>query len=240
MSPIRAHHVAFANEASGEEMQLYLKASDTVRLTWMPDELIPSYLRVDNIESFQVSIQLYQQIPFIETGTPNWKAIPNFAQGGLNSGETMFAVPSGLVMENCPDQNSLCPVAFRVSTTVRIPGREETDTVDVAIWTAVAYLQADSADEASLSQICQEWAAPPPPDDTRNRIPESRLNQLPSCPPTQQQAQVDNRFRREVMSSVLSALDTRYEKDAIKFYTPNAEVCYLLIVMGDSRFVDLL
>ena len=236
VSPIRAHHVAFTNEASGEEMQLYFKAGDTIRLTWIPQELIPSFLDNTNIESFEVTIQLYQQIDMQRRGAPNWQAIPNAAQNALNSGEATFTVPTGLVMKDCPDQNNLCPVAFQVSSQAPIPGGE-TSTVKVAIWTALAYLQADNADEASLSQICQEWAAPPPPDDmNRNRIPNSRLNQLPSCPPTQLQARFDNRFRREDMSSIMSAHNTGYERDAMKFYTPGAEVCYVLIVMGDSRF----
>ena len=232
MSPIRAHHAAFANEASGEEMQLYFKANDIIRLTWLPRELIPSFLSNTNIESIEVSIQLYQQIG-MQPRRSNWQPISSASQDGLNNGQAMFTVPAGLVMEICPDQSSLCPVAFRISAAVPIPG-DRTRTVEVAIWTALAYLQADDADEASLSQICQDWAAPSD-DMNRNKIPNSRLDQLPSCPPLRQQARADNRFTREDLGSIMSTHNTGYERNAMKFYTPDAEICYVLIVMEDSR-----
>ena len=109
---------------------------------------------------------------------------------------------------------------------VELPARSS-----AGIWSAVGYLQANQAAETSLSNICDQWA------QSSNRILQSRLQQLPACPPLQRQVVLDARFRLETSQSTVTTLVSHYEEGSRRFYTPMASTCYVLIVM-EGRFVD--
>ena len=105
--------------------------------------------------------------------------------------------------------------------------------VDAGIWSGVAYLQSDSANENDLSMLCDKWA-----NSQVNQIPTSRLNELPGCPPTLTQATMDNRFRREQFDSRFTDMATGYGEGATEFYHPEIEgaICYQQITL-DNRLV---
>lgn len=100
----------------------------------------------------------------------------------------------------------------------------------------MAYLEINFTTESSLSLECDAWFSPPPPESERNKIPEARLRQIPTCPPTRALAAADFRFRREEMNTAFGSLDTGYVEAAMKFYYPEASICYLQIVMG-GRYI---
>lgn len=223
-------------ESSSDEMQLYLKANDVITLTWLPRELVPSFLS-DEFEGLLIAVGLYQQTLSLLRGS-DWIFVSGSTVGGFpNSGSAQYTIPGGLDLQECGDDNQLlCPIVFRLSATVPIPGGS--DTTEVAIWSAVAYLQSDGATAMSLSELCNDWFTPEPPATTNpNEIQGSVLNSLPMCPPTLAQATADNRFRRETMESAMSDLASGYSQAAMKFYYPEASVCFVEIVM-EERFVS--
>ena len=236
VSPIRAHQVQFTNEASEEDMQLYFKQNDVIKLSWLPQEVVPSYLTNDT-ENIRLKIELYQ-IYKTSRDILTWKVIGNnpLIADTANDGSEEVTIPSNLVMDDCPDQNFLCPVAFKISLVSGaiiniVWAGQVTLPRGIGIWSGVAYLQSDSANETYLGIECDKWA-----NAQVNKIPTSRLNELPACPPTLTQATMDNRFRREQFDSPFTNMATGYGEGATKFYHPGIEVCYQQITL-DIRFV---
>ena len=236
VSPVRGHQVGFSVASSSDEMQLYFRADDEISLTWMPREVVPSYL-TDDFEDLMMTIEMYQQIPFtistradwvLLTGSTGMDAVPN-------TGTAQYTIPAGLMLHDCGSDNRLlCPVVFRLSTTVRTPAGRD---AELAIWSAVGYLQSDDASADMLGELCDNWFTPQPPAMTStNEIPDSILNDLLECPPTQAQATADSRFRMETMQSALSDHSSGYPQAAMKFYHPAASVCFLEIIM-EGRLV---
>lgn len=244
MSPVQAHQVGFSVSSSGNQMQLYLRSKDVITLRWLPSEVLPNYI-IKNPNDIKVNIQLFRQRNRPQLSSlPRWEPIDKTLISDLdNTGSANFMVPENLKMGSCFfNQNQLCPVVFSLTvadgTTVNVTGAGKIflpsgrATPEVGIWSSVAFLQSNTATEASLSEVCQSWSSPPPPESGRNRILEGRLRQIPACPPTQALAEADVQFRREEMGTVFGQLDTGYAEAAIKFYHPEASVCYLQIVMA--------
>ena len=226
-------------ESASEGMELYLRPNDVVNITWMPEELIPSHL-IANSNETKVNIQLFQQLDRAETLTvPRWEEIPNTQVVNLdNTGSAVFKVPAVMDLKDCLRQKQLCPIAFRVSAVVgsmvTVPnanvgpvGLPTGPRTEVGIWSGVGYLRSHTATMMSLGVACQEWNTL-----TENNIPTSIQNEVPVCPPTEQKARVDNRFREEELNSAFGTFDTGYAQSAMKLYYPEARVCYIEIVMN--------
>ncbi len=223
-------------------MQLYFKANDIVTLSWLPEEVVPSYITND-ITNIRVDIQLFQQGILSRRSLLDWIPIDGAEMINLsNNGLQEFRIPAGLEMKICSEQSEVCPVAFKVSATrntevdITSPGVAPTRVIlptrqspAVGIWSGVAYLQADTTDSTSLLLLCNKWAE----DTQKNAIPTSSLESLPVCPPTQALASVDVRFRREQLESVATQMDTGYAVGATAFYHPEVTkaTCYLEVVM---------
>ena len=220
-------------------MQLYFKANDIVTLSWLPEEVVPSYITND-ITNIRVDIQLFQQGIPSRRSSPDWILIDGAEMLNLtNNGLQEFRIPAGLEMKICSEQNEVCPVAFKVSASrdtevdITSPGVAPTRVMLLSspgIWSGVAYLQADTTDNTSLLLLCNKWAE-------NNAILTSRLERLPVCPPTLALASVDVRFRREQLESVATQMDTGYAVGATAFYHPEVTkaTCYLEVVM-DARY----
>ena len=241
VSPATSNRVDFSTTSSSDILQLYFRSGNTVKLSWTPEDLLPNSITT-NASMIPVHIQLYQQFENTVRGIGNvldWTPIDGIPPmtNLPNDGSEDFVVPPGLVMRSCPNQNLICPVAFKVSTvkgaTVNINGAGQIDlpsrnTEEAGIWSGAAYLQSDEANSASLSQICSDWSS-----NINNNIPTSILNQLPTCPPLRAQAEVDSRFRMEELSNPQV---TNYSKAATKFYHPDDSgvICYLQIVTTEN------
>ena len=154
----------FNIETSEDDMQLYFKQNDLIKLSWLPQEVVPSYLTNDT-ESLKLKIELYQQ--YKHRNALSWKLVGNgpLISNTANDGSEEIKIPNGLVMNYCPDQNLLCPVAFKVSvvsdTVIDIPWAGKVTLpsfIDAGIWSGIAYLQSDSANETYLSMLCDNWA----------------------------------------------------------------------------------
>ena len=235
VSPVRGHQVGFSVLSSSDGMQLYFRANDVISLTWMPREVVPSYL-TDDFDDLLMTIELYQQIPFTFKGRADWVLLSGSRVGGVpNTGTAQYTIPAGLMLQGCGSGNQLlCPVVFRLSATVLTPAGRN---VELAIWSAVGYLQSDDATASMLGELCDNWFTPLPPVMTSaNEIPDSILNDLLECPSTQAQATADSRFRMETMQSALSDHNSGYRQAATKFYYPAASVCFLEIIM-EGRLV---
>ena len=235
VSPVRGHQVGFSVASSSDEMQLYFKANDVITLTWMPREVVPSFL-TDDFGVLPMTIEFYQQIPFTIKDRADWVLLSGSRMDGVpNTGTAQYTIPAGLMLQDCGGDNRLlCPVVFRLSTTVRTPAGRN---AELAIWSAVGYLQSDDATADMLGELCDDWFTPQPPATTStNEIPDSILNDLLECPPTQAQATADSRFRMETMQSALSDHSSRYPQAAMNFYYPAASVCFLEIIM-EGRLV---
>ena len=235
VSPVRGHQVGFSVTSSSDEMQLYFKANDIISLTWMPREVVPSYL-TDDFENLMMTIELYQQIPFAIIGRADWLLLTGSRVDGVpNTGTAQYTIPAGLPLQDCGSGNRLlCPVVFRLSATVPTPSGRN---AELAIWSAVGYLQSDDATANMLVELCNDWFMPQPPAmRSPNEIPDSILNDLLECPPTQAQATADSRFRVETMQSALSDHSSGYPQAAMKFYYPAASVCFVEIIM-EGRYI---
>ena len=145
-----------------------------------------------------MTIELYQQIPFAINTRADWVLLTGSTgvDGVPNTGTAQYTIPAGLTLQDCGSENQiLCPVVFRLSTNVPTPAGRN---VELAIWSAVGYLQSDDATAGMLGELCDNWFTPQPPAmRSTNEIPESILNDLLACPPTQAQATADRRFRME-------------------------------------------
>ena len=241
VSPATSNRVDFNTTPSSDDLQLYLKSGNTVRLSWTPEDLLPDSITT-NASMIPVHIQLYQQFENTVRGIGrvlDWGPIDGIPPmtNLPNDGSEDFIVPQGLVMMSCPNQNLVCPVAFKVSivkgSTVNITGAGQIDlpsrnAEEAGIWSGAAYLQSDEANSASLSQICSDWSS-----NINNNIPTSILNQLLTCPPLRAQAEADNRFRREELSRPQVS---SYPKAAMKFYHPDDDgvTCYVQIVTTEN------
>ena len=192
-----------------------------------------------HLDDTKINIELYQQIQKFQRNkkVTDWVPIDNTKMSDVtNDGSMEMTIPKDLVMKNCPNQKELCPVAFKVSvdggTMVNISSAEQLVRLPrghtAGIWSGIAFLQADGANAASLSQICEDWF-----NNDTNKIPMSILLRLLTCPPTSAQATVDNRFRREDFGRQA----TGYDRAAMRFYHPDDErvTCFLQIVMGDRE-----
>ena len=199
-------------------------------------EVVPISLNLGNTK---INIELYQQIQKFRGSkkVTDWVPIDDTKMSDVtNNGSVEMTIPKGLVMKNCPDQNKLCPVAFKVSidggTLVNVSSGEQLVRLPrghtAGIWSGIAFLQADRANTASLSQICEDWF-----NNDNNKIPTSILLRLLTCPPTSAQATVDSRFRREDFGRQA----TGYDRAAMRFYHPDDErvTCFLQIVMSDGE-----
>lgn len=220
-------------------MQLYFRPNSVVQLNWLPREVVPSYLVPDNVEDLLITIELHQQISLSSRRRVDWVLVSGSEVSGLaNNGSVKYTIPQRMGLQDCGDQNQLlCPVAFKLSATVPIPGGS--NTVTVAIWSAVGYLQSDTATDNDLIELCEDWFTPEPPAmNSPNEITDSTLSILLMCPPTLAQAMADNRFRREVMESAFSSMSLGYPQAAMKFYYPAASVCYLEVITTRSEVID--
>lgn len=118
VSPVRAHQVGFSIATSSDDMQLYLKPKDVVRLTWLPREVLPGYI-IKNPNDIKINIQLFQQRDRPSTSSlSRWESIDGTYLSNLdNTGSVDFTVPEVLKMSECFNQDQLCPVAFNVTVT---------------------------------------------------------------------------------------------------------------------------
>ena len=234
VSLVRGHQVGFSVPSLNDEMQLYFRANDVISLTWFPREVVPSYL-TDDFGNLLMTIELYQQIPFAINTRADWVLLTGSRMDGVpNTGTAQYTIPAGLMLQDCGNNRLLCPVVFRLSATVPTPAGRN---AELAIWSAVGYLQSDDATADMLGELCDDWFTPLPPAMTStNEIPDSILNDLLECPPTQAQATADSRFRMETMQSALSDHSSGYPQAAMKFYYPAASVCFLEIIM-EGRLV---
>ena len=64
----------FNIETSEDDMQLYFKQNDVIKLSWLPQEVVPSYL-TDDTENLKLKIELYQQ--YKDRDALNWKLVGN-------------------------------------------------------------------------------------------------------------------------------------------------------------------
>ena len=219
-------------------MQLYFKAGDVIKLTWIPSEVVPRYLTNDPPEDIKINIRLFQQYQPFRSTSAQWIEVGDTLKGGLNNnGSVTLTIPEGLELENCLNQNAICPVAFIVSavrdTMVKVTGTDQMvvlpsgrRTPETGIWSAMGYLQPDAADP---NMICQTWNG-----TDEYRISQSMLDDLPTCPPTLAQAVADSRFRRQTFESTIGDVVSGYAEAAMKFFHPRASVCYLQIVMATT------
>ena len=165
-------------DSNDDDMQLYFKANDIVTLSWLPEEVVPSYITND-ITNIRVDIQLFQQVSNL-----NWIPIDGAEMLNLNNnGLQEFRIPARLEVRNCMEQNGVCPVAFKVSAArntevdITSPGvaairvRLPTQVSTVGIWSVVAYLQADN------TLLCDKRA-----EDMQSNV-NPTLENLPACPP---------------------------------------------------------
>ena len=221
-------------------MQLYFKPGDVIKLTWIPSEVVPRYLTNDAPEDIRVNIRLFQQYQPSRSTSAQWIEVADTLYGGLvNTGSVTLVIPEGLELENCLNQNSICPVAFKVSavegTMVKVTGTDQvvalpsgSRTPETGIWSAVGYLQRDNTTD--LNMLCNEWFMPEPDYS----ISQSLLDDLPTCPPTLVQAVADSRFRRQTFESTIGDVVSGYAEAAMKFFHPLASVCYLQIIMATT------
>lgn len=203
--------------------------------------MVPRYLTNDAAENIKINIRLFQQYEPSRSTLAQWREVGDTLKGDLdNTGSATITIPEGLELENCLNQNSICPVAFKVSavegTMVNVTGTNLVvvlpsgqRTPETGIWSAVGYLQPDDATDPNT--VCNDWFTPQPDYS----ISQSLLEQLPTCPPTLDQAVADNRFRRQMFQSITGNVASGYAEAAMKFFHPLASVCYLLTTMGMSE-----
>ena len=174
VSLVRGHQVGFSVASASDEMQLYFRANDVISITWLPREVVPSYL-TDDFEDLLMTIEMYQQTPFAIRTRADWVLLTGSRLDGVsNTGTAQYTIPAGLMLQDCGSGNRLlCPVVFRLSTTVPTPAERD---VELAIWSAVGYLQSDDATADMLGELCDDWFTPQPPAMTStNEIPNSIL-----------------------------------------------------------------
>jgi hypothetical protein len=232
VSPIRGHQVGFSVAASSDEMQLYFRPNDVITLTWLPREMAPSHI-TDDFEDLMITVELHQQRSTLTATARNWQFLAGSQVRGIaNSGTVQYTIPNGLRLTDCDSGGrTLCPVVFRLSATIPSPAASPPGgTIEVSIWSAVAYLQ--SGMDSSVRDLCQGWSMSDMPGGTNtNEIPNSILNSLMMCPPTLAQAAADNRLRIDTMESELSDFVTGYSQAAMKFYHPGSSVCFIEILL---------
>jgi hypothetical protein len=232
VSPIRGHQVGFSVAASSDEMQLYFRPNDVITLTWLPREMAPSHI-TDDFEDLMITVELHQQRSTLTATARNWQFLAGSQVRGIaNSGTVQYTIPNGLRLTDCDSGGrTLCPVVFRLSATIPSPAASPPGgTIEVSIWSAVAYLQ--SGTDSSVRDLCQGWSmSNMPATFNPNEIPNSILNSLMMCPPTLAQAAADNRLRMDAMESELSSFATGYSQAAMRFYHPGSSVCFIEMLL---------
>ena len=244
-------------------MQLYFITGDVIKLTWIPSEVVPRYLTNDPPEDIKINIRLFQQYQPRFSTSAQWIEVGDTLKGGLNNtGSVTLTIPEGLELEDCLDQNAICPVAFKVSavegTMVKVTDTDQVivlpsggRTPETGIWSPVAYLQVQLI-KISFNDNDNDTADTTDTTDTTEHDPnlvcnnwffesepdysisQSLLEQLPACPPTLAQAVADSRFRRQTFESTTGDVASGYAEAAMKFFHPRASVCYLQIVMATT------
>ena len=212
---------------AAEDNQLLFKPSDTIHVTWPPEEVIPPYL-TSGIDQVNVDIEVFEEI-----GERNWKELNELSQTAVpNSGSQEIIIPSqiGLQCQSELSATHVCPVAIRVSITMGTPltttGGEIIQSPflrTIGIWSGVAFIQSRAFSEPQFSTACDMWANP---HDSSLITSDEIWNRLPACPPLLSQARLDPKFELEEMESVLGSTSTMYPEQSMKFFHPNLMECY--------------
>ena len=213
-----------------EDDQLLFKPSDTIHVTWPPEEVIPPYL-TSGTDQVNVDIEVFEEI-----GERNWKELLELSQINVsNSGSQEIVIPSQIRLQ-CQSELSathVCPVAIRVSITLgtllTTTGGEIIDSPflrTIGIWSGVAFVQSRAFSEPQFSTACDIWANPRGPSGASHNTPEEIWRRLPACPPLLSQARLDPKFELEEMESVLGSTSTMYPEQSMKFFHPNLMECY--------------
>ncbi len=116
---------------------------------------------------------------------------------------------------------NVCPVAFKISISKEfsIELIQSTRLSSIGIWTGVGFLPSASNTETSLRLSCGVWR------DNDEQVGGSLFaRSLPPCPPNQALANLDSRYEREVMSSIVGT--TSYDKSYMEFFHPGVSTCF--------------
>ena len=230
VSPERAHQIQFQDMDADSENQLLFKPSDRIRVTWLPEAVIPSYL-TSSTEQVNVDIEVFEEIR-----VRDWKELLELTQTAVpNSGSQEIVIPPQIRLQ-CQSElfvNNICPVAIRVSITMgtllTTTGGETIDSPflrTIGIWSGVAFIQSRAFSEPQFSTACDIWANPRGPSGASHNTPEEIWRRLPACPPLVTQARLDPKFELEEMESVLGSTSTMYPEQSMKFFHPNLMECY--------------
>lgn len=167
---------------------MVLQPSTPLTITWSPISLIYAI----DPNSYTVDVSLYRLTDTYCGGT--WTEIANLASSVPNTGEAQVIIPElngaevfpitvqvglsrNLIIEQPIDNRSRVLLQQLVQSDLR-PGQ----------WADVRYITLAS----SFHSLCDEWS------DSQRLDAGDRLNdQVLSCPPTMNQAHLDNRFSME-------------------------------------------
>ena len=201
------------------ESDLLFTPGATFTITWSPNSIVPS---VDP-DSFTVDVGLY----CFNEASDTFTAVAILANDIENSGETVVTLPSQI-----SGFSDVCifSIEVMVGGTTNALNRRQVDPdlvnrlIELAesgrragVWGIVGYLTFS----LFLRGLCEAWCATQPAN-----IGQTSINQVLPCPPTVQQAMVDNRFEMENM--LIS-----------RTFHPGTDRCFRQIVMNRSvRFLS--
>lgn len=189
--------------------------NEPFNVTWNPENIL-LHTVFGEPSSFTVDVVLHEY----NFNTEVWTELQVLANNIPNTGETQVMIQGIIDNRVTFELPDVCRIAIAVAVS-----RESTSlrkrTVDFAQferiagavkqWTREAYAvvkeMARNALANTLRSKCKKWCDEQPPN-----IGQEILDRLPPCPPTVQQAHVDNRFQ----------LDNRL----IRFFHPGAENCF--------------
>ena len=197
--------------------ELLLGADNSeMRLSWAPDQLIPSSLE----NNITVDISLYMQ-KYSSKGrdfTFTWNKFQEIKNNVPNDGEEMITIPARRFFCRYPLKSAgdfkVCPVTVKVSVS-----KDNYLPLSVGIWSGVAFLQSNDVTGCDLRDQCMKWSKA-----EKDTTP-ARLKRLRPCPPNQLIANFDIEYEREDRSSLLT-FSTNYNDTYMESFHPNVEVCY--------------
>jgi len=194
--------------------QLFLP-NEPFNVTWNPENIL-LHTVFGEPSSFTVDVVLYEY----NFNTEVWTELQVLANNIPNTGETQVVIEGIIDNRVTFELPDVCRIAIAVAVS-----RESTSlrkrTVDFAQferiagavkqWTREAYAVVKEMARNALANIlrsqCKKWCDEQPPT-----IGQEILDRLPPCPPTIQQACVDNRFEQD--------------NQLIGFFHPGAANCF--------------
>ena len=201
------------------ESNLLFTPGATFSVTWSPDSIVP----LVDPDSYTVDVGLY----CFNEASDTFTAVAVLASDIENSGETVVTMPSQI-----SGFSDVCIFSIEVmlaGTNSALSRRQvDADLVNrlielaqlglrAGVWSIPGYLTFS----LFLRGLCEAWCATQP-----TLIGQTLTNQVEPCPPTIQQAVMDNRFEMENML-------------VSRTFHPGTDKCFRQIVMNRSvRFLS--